>query len=59
MTMIDRRQLLRAASLGAGGAALGSAMPGWARGSHGGTLAKKGSDVLSGEHLTMTVRDAS
>jgi FtsP/CotA-like multicopper oxidase with cupredoxin domain len=59
MTMIDRRRLLKAASLGAGGAALGAAMPGWARGAHGGTLARKGSDVLQGEHLSMTVRDAS
>jgi CopA family copper-resistance protein len=33
-------------------------MPSWARGAHGGTLARKGSDVLSGEHLTMTVEDA-
>jgi FtsP/CotA-like multicopper oxidase with cupredoxin domain len=57
--MIDRRQLLRIASLGAGGAALGAAMPGWASGKHDGTLARKGGDVLSGEHLNMTVRDAS
>ncbi len=57
--MIDRRQLLKTASLGAGGAALGSAMPSWASGKHGGALARKGSDVLSGEQLTMTVRDAA
>ena len=36
----------------------GLAMPAWARGIHEGTLARKGSDVLSGEHLTMTVADA-
>lgn len=56
--MIDRRQLLKTVSLGASGAALGRAMPAWASGKHGGTLARKGSDVLSGENLTMTVRDA-
>ncbi|WP_305097441.1 copper resistance system multicopper oxidase [Croceibacterium aestuarii] len=36
----------------------GLAMPAWARGIHEGTLARKGSDVLSGEHLTMTVAEA-
>ncbi|WP_245656265.1 multicopper oxidase domain-containing protein, partial [Novosphingobium naphthalenivorans] len=34
-------------------------MPAWARGAAGGTLARRGSDVLSGEHLTMTVADAA
>jgi len=34
-------------------------MPAWARGAHGGTAARKGSDVLAGDHLTMTVADAT
>jgi CopA family copper-resistance protein len=55
MRGIDRRSFL-----GAGVASLGllRAAPAWARGMAGGTLARKGSDVLSGEHLTMTVADA-
>ncbi|OCC23013.1 copper-binding protein [Croceicoccus estronivorus] len=39
--------------------ALGHPLPGWARGAHGGAIARKGSDVLSGNHLTMTVADAN
>merc|ERR1712014_314166 len=38
---------------------MGHAVPAWARGGHGGTMARKGSDVLSGDYLTMTVRDAA
>ncbi len=45
-------------ALGAGAIAL----PAWAsggHGAHGGVAARKGSDLLSGEHLTMTVTDAA
>ncbi|MCB2050165.1 MAG: multicopper oxidase domain-containing protein, partial [Novosphingobium sp.] len=52
---LSRRKMLAGAGLAAGA----FAMPAWARGVHGGTLARKGSDVLSGEHLTMRVADAS
>jgi len=52
---ISRRKLLAIGAVASGAAA----MPAWARGSHRGALARKGSDVLSGEHLTMTVADAS
>ena len=58
MTSINRRRFLHYSACGAGLAGLAGAMPSWARGAHGGTLARKGSDVLSGEHLTMTVEDA-
>ncbi len=59
MLSLDRRKLI-ASSLALGGAAgLSAAMPAWARGSKNGTLARKGSDVLSGEHLNMTVADAT
>jgi CopA family copper-resistance protein len=47
---------LATASLGALGS--GIITPAWARGAMHGTLARKGSDVLAGEHLTMTVADA-
>lgn len=56
---LNRRKFL---SLGAGVAGtigLAGTAPAWASGSHGGTMARKGSQVLSGEHITMTVRDAS
>lgn len=56
---IDRRKFLTRSSLAASLLGLGHALPAWARGSHGGTMARKGSDVLSGEHLTMTVADSS
>ncbi|MCP1471889.1 CopA family copper-resistance protein [Sphingobium sp. OAS761] len=58
MTSINRRKFLHYGACGAGLAGLAGAMPSWAHGGHGGTLARKGSDVLSGEHLTMTVEDA-
>ncbi len=55
----DRRKFM-ATSLALGGTAgLLAAMPAWARGATSGTLARKGSDVLSGEHLTMKVADAA
>ena len=55
----DRRKFM-ATSLALGGtASLLAAMPAWARGATSGTLARKGSDVLSGEHLTMKVADAA
>ena len=56
---VDRRKFLTASAGAASLIGLGQAMPAWASGSHGGALARKGSDVLSGEHLTMTVDDAS
>lgn len=59
MLAVDRRKLITS-SLALGGAAgLSTLMPGWARASAGGTLARKGSDVLSGEYLKMTVADAT
>ena len=59
MLSLDRRKLITS-SLALGGAAgLSAAMPAWARGSRNGTMARKGSDVLSGEHLNMTVADAA
>ena len=56
---IDRRKFLTRSAGAASLLGLGHALPAWARGRHGGTLARKGSDVLSGEHLTMSVADAS
>ena len=56
---IDRRKFLTRSAGAASLLGLGHSLPAWARGSHGGTLARKGSDVLSGEHLTMSVADAS
>ena len=59
MLSLDRRKLITS-SLALGGAAgLSAAMPGWARATNGGTLARKGSDVLSGEYMKMTVADAA
>lgn len=55
---IDRRKFLTRSAGVASLIGLGHSVPGWARGSHSGTLARKGSDVLSGEHLTMAVADA-
>ncbi|VAV88121.1 Multicopper oxidase [hydrothermal vent metagenome] len=55
MLDVDRRKLLTS-SLSVGGVAgLSMAMPAWARGTSGGTLARKGSDVLSGEYIKMLV----
>ena len=48
--------------LGVGAASLiglSASMPAWASGTAGGTLARKGSDVLSGQNLTMRVTDAA
>jgi len=56
---IDRRKFLTRSAGAASLIGLGHSFPSWARGGHSGTLARKGSDVLSGEHLTMTVNDAS
>ena len=56
---VDRRKFLTASAGAASLVGLGQVIPAWARGSHGGALARKGSDVLSGERLTMTVEDAS
>ena len=59
MLSLVRRKLITS-SLALGGAAgLSAAMPGWARATNGGTLARKGSDVLSGEYMKMTVADAA
>lgn len=58
MPIIDRRKFLGAGTAAAGVASLGLAMPGWARGMPNGTMARKGSDVLSGERMKMTVADA-
>jgi CopA family copper-resistance protein len=55
MAKIDRRKFLSVTGLTMGALAI----PAWARGAQGGTLARKGSDVLSGEHLIMTVTDNS
>ena len=57
MKTFDRRRLLTSSmALGAAGIL---PMPAWASGAQGGMSARKGSDVLSGEHLTMTVEDAT
>ena len=56
---IHRRQFLTRTAGAASLLGLGHAMPAWARGGHSGAMAQKGSDLLSGEHLTMTVRDAA
>lgn len=59
MLAVDRRKLITS-SLALGGAAgLSTLMPGWARAATSGTLARKGSDVLSGEYMKMTVADAA
>ncbi|HAW55492.1 MAG TPA: copper resistance system multicopper oxidase, partial [Hyphomonas sp.] len=58
MTSIDRRKFLAAGSVSLGALGIAAAMPAWARGAMGGTLARRGSDVLSGEHLSLTVADA-
>lgn len=55
----DRRKFLSSSLAIGGTAGLLTAMPAWARGASSGTLARKGSDVLSGEHLTMKVADAA
>ena len=59
MTSINRRKFLGASATGMGLAGLAGAVPAWARGHAEGTVARRGSDVLSGEHLTMTVADTS
>jgi len=60
-TDLDRRRLLNGALAAASFTAFGlaNAAPAWARGARKGTVARRGSDVLSGEHLTMTVADAT
>ena len=57
MTSLDRRSFIATGTGLIGAAGLASAMPAWARGAMSGTVARKGSDVLSGEHLTMSVAD--
>jgi CopA family copper-resistance protein len=59
MPILDRRRFLTGSSLVLGSASLSQSLPAWARGAHAGTMARQGSDVLSGEHLTMTVADAT
>ncbi len=55
--LVDRRTLLRAGALGAAGLGLVPLLPAWAQtGSHG--LAAKGSNVLSGEDLAITVAES-
>ncbi|RKF22668.1 copper resistance system multicopper oxidase [Altericroceibacterium spongiae] len=58
MSLIDRRKFLSYTAGSAGLLGLSGAMPAWARAASDGTLARKGSDVLSGDHLTLTVEDA-
>jgi len=59
MRAIDRRRFLGAGAASLGALGLVEAIPTWARGAMGGTLARRGSDVLSGERLMMTVADAT
>ncbi|WP_430427742.1 copper resistance system multicopper oxidase [Parasphingorhabdus sp.] len=59
MLSLDRRKLITSSLALGSVAGLSAAMPAWARGATSGTLARKGSDVLSGEHLTMKVADAA
>ena len=56
---LQRRRFLASSAGAASLIGMSHAVPAWARGGHGGTMARKGSDVMSGEHLTMTVRDAA
>ena len=56
MAAISRRKFIGS---GVGGLGLLGLSPAWARGALDGTVARKGSDVLSGEHLTMTVADTT
>ncbi|WP_230293124.1 copper resistance system multicopper oxidase [Croceicoccus sp. Ery5] len=56
---LQRRRFLASSAGAASLIGLAQSVPAWARANHGGTMARKGSDVLSGEHLTMTVRDAA
>ncbi|AIT79186.1 copper resistance system multicopper oxidase [Novosphingobium pentaromativorans] len=58
MTSIDRRKFLTAGTASLGALGFVGAMPAWARGTLDGTLARRGSDVLSGDYQTMTVADA-
>lgn len=58
MPAIDRRRFLGAGAASLGAFGLLRPAPAWARGAISGTLARRGSDVLSGEHLTMTVATA-
>ena len=55
-SLIDRRDLLRAGAIGTVGLGFSGLFPAWAQS---GALARKGSDVLSGERMTMTVNDAA
>jgi CopA family copper-resistance protein len=57
MFNLNRRHFLGAGTAALGAAAASTTMPAWARAAAGGTLARRGSDVLSGEHITMTVAD--
>jgi CopA family copper-resistance protein len=59
MVAIDRRKFLGSSAGGLGLLGLAGAMPAWARGALDGTVARRGSDVLAGEHLTMTVADTT
>ncbi|CCA93219.1 MULTISPECIES: copper resistance system multicopper oxidase [Novosphingobium] len=59
MPTLNRRKFLATGTASLGALGVAHAMPAWARGAAGGTLARRGSDVLSGEHLTMTVADAA
>ena len=59
MSPIDRRRFLGYGASAAGLFGFAGGMPAWARAHSGGTLARRGSDVLSGGHLTMTVEDAT
>ena len=59
MVAINRRKFLGSSASGVGMLGLAGAMPAWARGGLDGTIARRGSDVLSGEHLTMSVADTT
>ncbi len=57
MSALSRRSFLSSSTGAVAATGLLTAMPAWARGAVSGTVARKGSDVLSGEHLTMSVAD--
>ena len=59
MPIFNRRRFLATGTASLGALGLAGAMPAWARGAMHGTLARRGSDVLSGGHMTMTVADAA
>ncbi len=57
MPDFSRRHFLQTGAGSLAATALAGLTPAWARGAAGGTVARRGSDVLSGEQVTMTAAD--